>query len=149
MQPFPFLKVLGYRRHVRLERRQELAAILAEERSLVDHRSSLERRRQGQLAELGQLAESDELSVEAAARRRYFAGQLEIELLVVDDQLAQLRVEVEKRLEALIRADMDVQALERLEEKHVAREEYESLRKSEVELSDQWQAGQLAVSSKK
>lgn len=123
--------------------------MMAEERNLLDHRVSLDQKRQDQLTELGQLAESNQLSVEAAARRRYFAGQLEIEMLVVDEQITRVRVEVEKRREALIQADKDVQALERLEEKHVAKEEYESRRRIEVELSDQWQAGQLAASSKR
>lgn len=149
MQPFPFTKVLGYRRHVRQECRQELASVLAEERSLVGHRSSLDQKRQDQLTELGQMAESNQLSVEAAARRRYFAGQLEVEMLIVDEQITRLRIEVEKRRAALIQADKDVQALERLEEKHVAKEEYEGRRRSEVELSDKWQAGQLAVNSKR
>lgn len=143
MKPFPYVKVLDYRRHLRLERRQELAEVLAEERDLLAHRSRLDEEKQRQLEDLGRLAESNELSVEAAARRRYFAGQLEIEVMVVDEQILKLREEIEARRLALVGADQDVQSLERLEEKHVAREEYEGQRRTEMELGDQWQSAKL------
>lgn len=148
LKPFPFTKVLDYRRHSRQECRQELAAVMAEEQQLLHHRADLEQQKQSQLVELGRLAASSEFSVDAAARRRYFAGQLEIEVLLVDDHVAQLQAEIERCRDALIQADKDVQALERLEVKHVSREEYERLRRSEIELSDQWQAGKLSVVSK-
>lgn len=144
MQQFPFIKVLEYRRHLRLECRQELAAALADEQRLVNHRVGLEQAKQRQLEELGQLAASSRLSVDAAARRRYFAGQIDIELLVVDEQLLHHREQVERCRTALLQADQDLQALERLEEKHMTKEQYEFRRRTELELSDQWLAGRLA-----
>jgi flagellar export protein FliJ len=145
VQPFPFTKVLDYRRHMRLECRQELAEVLSEEQKLQDHRTGLEVERQRQLEELGQLAESSNLSVDAASRRRCFAGQLDIQLLVVNEQLLLLQVESEKCRTALVQADQDVQTLERLEEMHVTRTGYESRRRSEIELADQWQAARLVI----
>jgi len=145
VQPFPFTKVLDYRRHLRQECRQELAAVLSDEQVLRDDRSRLEVERQRQLDELGQLAESNHPSVDAAARRRRFAGQLDVELLVVKEQLAHLRDECEMRRSALVQADQEVQTLERLEELHVGRAEYEFRRRSEIELADQWQAGKLVI----
>jgi flagellar export protein FliJ len=145
VQPFPFTKVLDYRRHLRQECRQELAAVLADEQTLRDVRTRLEVERRRQLEELGRLAESSNPSVDAAARRRRFAGQLDRELLVVSEQLLHLRDESEKRRTDLLQADQQVQTLERLEEIHVGRAEYESRRRSEIELADQWQAGKLVI----
>ena len=138
MQQFSLNKVLDYRRHLRLERRQDLAVVLADEQSRLAHRSRLEQEKRRQLEELGRLAESSSLSVDAATRRRDFVSQLEVELIVVDQQLLQSRKEIEQRRTALVQADQDVQTLERLEEKHVSREAYESRRRSEREFGEQW-----------
>ncbi|GEM_PF-1160930 len=145
MQTFPYTKVLDYRRHVRLECRQELAAILADQQTLRERWSELNVDRQRQLDELGRLTESGYLSVDAAARRRYFTGQLDRELLVVNEQLLHIRDECELRRTVLVQADQDVQAMERLEEMHIGRAECESRRRSELELADQWQAGKLVI----
>ncbi len=130
---------------MRLECRQKLAEVLSEEQKLQDHRAELEVERRRQLQELRQLAESSDLSVDAATRRRYFAGQLDMQLLVVNEQLLLLQVDSDKCRAALVQADQDVQTLERLEELHVAGTTYESRRRSEIELADQWQAAKLAV----
>lgn len=140
IEPFPLEKVLEFRRHVRLERRHALAAALADEQQLLDERTQVEAVREETLTQLGEVTRPGQFNVEAAARRRYFTGQLDVRLLILKDQIDKAHLVVEQRRNELIKADQDVQALERLREKHVEEQTYELRRKSELELADQWQA---------
>lgn len=140
MKTFRLDKVLDYRKHLRLEARNALATALADEQTLLVHRSRIERQKNQQMSELASFTRSEVVNVEAAARRRYFTGQLDIQLLVLDEQLTQARQIVEQQRLMLVKADQEVKALERLREKHFAEETAHEQRRFEIELSEQWQS---------
>ena len=140
MKPFSLDKVLEYRRHLRQDARNALASAIADEQTLLSHRKFVENQKNEQIEELARVAQSEVLNVEAAARRRYFTGQLDIQMLVLDEQIAQAQQVVEQHRVALVRADQDVKALERLREQHVEQEMYHESRRVEVELGEQWQS---------
>lgn len=143
MKPFPLEKVLDYRRHLRVERRNALAAAMSEEQSLLDQRSEVESRKAETVSQLQSMTRPGELNVEAAARRRYFVGQLDIRILILAEQIEQAHAVVEQRRQELIVADQEVRMLERLREKHVEEETAGQLRRTELELADQWQAARF------
>ena len=60
--------------------------------------------------------------------------------MVLAQQLQQMAAYVEQKRQALIEADRDVKALERLKEEHIASERYTEERTSEHQLSEQWQS---------
>ncbi|MDA0284364.1 MAG: flagellar FliJ family protein [Planctomycetota bacterium] len=140
MKPFRLDKVLDYRKHLRVEARNALAAALADERTLLDNRAKVGRQKKTQMDQLSSFTRSDVINVEAAARRRYFTGQLDIQIMILDEQLAQARHIVELRRTTLVTADQEVKALERLRETHVAEEVASDLRRTEIELGEQWQS---------
>jgi flagellar protein FliJ len=140
MKPFRLEKVLEYRKHLRLEARNSLAAAMGDEQALLDYQTKTERQKQQQMGELATFAQSEAFNVEAAARRRYFMGQLDIQLMVVAEQLVQARMIVEQQRMVLVKADQEVKALERLREKHVEEETSQEQKRSEIELSEQWQS---------
>ncbi|MDA0808719.1 MAG: hypothetical protein O2945_13790 [Planctomycetota bacterium] len=140
MKPFRLDKVLEYRRHQRLEARNALASAISDEQTLIEHQARINRQKGQQLSELAGFTRSEVVNVEAAARRRYFTGQLEIQLMVVAEQLAQARLVVEQMRAVLVKADQEVKALERLHEKHVEEETSLEQKRTEIELSEQWQS---------
>jgi flagellar protein FliJ len=140
MKQFRLDKVLEYRRHQRLEARNALASAISDEQTLIEHQSRINRQKGQQLSELAGFTRSEVVNVEAAARRRYFTGQLEIQLMVVAEQLVQARQVVEQMRVVLVKADQEVKALERLREKHVEEETSLEQKRTEIELSEQWQS---------
>lgn len=140
MKPFRLDKVLDYRKHLRLEARNALAAALADERTLLDNRAKVGRQKKTQMDQLSSFTRSDVINVEAAARRRYFTGQLDIQIMILDEQLAQARQIVELRRTTLVTADQEVKSLERLRETHVEEEVASDLRRTEIELGERWQS---------
>tara|TARA_R110002072_G_scaffold302710_2_gene487852 strand:+ start:480242 stop:480679 length:438 start_codon:yes stop_codon:yes gene_type:complete len=140
MKPFRLDKVLEYRRHQRLDARNALASAISDEQTLIEHQAGINRQKNQQLSELAGFARSEVVNVEAAARRRYFTGQLEIQLMVVAEQLVQAKQVVEQMRIVLVKADQEVKALERLREKHVEEETSLEQKRTEIELSEQWQS---------
>lgn len=140
MKPFRLERVLEYRKHLRLEARNALASAIGDEQTLLDYQAKTERQKQQQMSELATFAQTEAFNVEAAARRRYFMGQLDIQLMVVAEQLVQARMIVEQQRRLLVKADQEVKALERLREKHVEEETSQEQKRSEIELSEQWQS---------
>ncbi|NQV27271.1 MAG: flagellar FliJ family protein [Rhodopirellula sp.] len=140
MKPFRLDKVLDYRKHLRLDARNALAAAIADEQTLIKHQERIERQKDQQMEELATLARSQVVNVEAAARRRYFSGQLDIQLMMVAEQLRQARHVVDQQRMLLVKADQEVKALERLREKHFEEETSQLQRRTEIELSEQWQS---------
>jgi flagellar FliJ protein len=140
MKPFRLDKVLDYRKHLRLDARNALASAITDEQTLIEQRSRIERQKNRQMTELAAFTRSDVVNVEAAARRRYYTGQLDIQLLVLAEQLTQAKQIVEQQRLVLVKADQEVKALERLREKHFEEETAHEQRRSEIELSEQWQS---------
>ena len=60
--------------------------------------------------------------------------------MVVAEQLVQARQVVEQMRVVLVKADQEVKALERLREKHVEEETSLEQKRTEIELSEQWQS---------
>lgn len=140
MKPFPLEKVLDVRRHTRQERRYALAAAMADEQQLIHLKQQQELQKQQLLDELAELSREESLNIEAAARRRYFVGQVEIQIMVIEQQIEQARQIVEQARSALIAADQDVKALEKLREQHLAEQAYSENRRNEIVLTEQWQS---------
>jgi flagellar export protein FliJ len=140
VKPFPLEKVLDVRRHTRQERRHALAAAMADEQQLIEMKTQRELQKQQLLNELAGLSQEESLNIEAAARRRYFVGQVEIQIMVIEQQIEQARLIVEQARSALITADQDVKALEKLREQHVAEQAYSENRRDEIVLTEQWQS---------
>jgi flagellar export protein FliJ len=140
MKPFRLEKVLEYRKHLRLEARNALASAIGDEQTLLKHQAMIERQKQQQMEELATFAQSEAFNVEAAARRRYFTGQLDIQLMVVAEQLVQARNVVEHQRMFLVKADQEVKVLERLRDKHFEEETALEHKRSEIQLSEQWQS---------
>jgi flagellar export protein FliJ len=140
VKPFPLEKVLDVRRHSRQERRHALAAAMADEQQLIDLKQQQELQKQQLLDELAELSREESLNIEAAARRRYFVGQVEIQIMVIEQQIEQARQIVEQARSALIAADQDVKALEKLREQHLAEQAYSENRRNEIVLTEQWQS---------
>ena len=140
MKPFRLEKVLEYRKHLRLDARNALASAISDEQTLLNHQAQAERQKQQQMGELATFAQSENFNIEAAARRRYFMGQLDIQLMVVAEQLIQARMIVEQQRMVLVKADQEVKSLERLYEKYVEEQTAQDQKRSEIELSEQWQS---------
>ena len=140
MKPFRLDKVLEYRKHLRLEARNALAVAIGDEQTLLEHQTRINRQKSQQLSELATFTQSEVVNVEAAARRRYFTGQLEVQLMVVAEQLVQAGQVVEQVRMVLVKADQEVKALERLREKHFDEETSHEQKRTEIELSEQWQS---------
>jgi flagellar protein FliJ len=140
MKPFRLDKVLDYRRHLRLGSRNALAAAISDEQMLLEYQTRIDRQKSQQMVELTTFTRSQVVNVEAAARRRYFIGQLDIQLMIVAEQLVQARQIVEQKRMLLVKADQEVKALERLREKYFEEETSQQQRRTEIELSEQWQS---------
>lgn len=140
MKPFRLDKVLEYRKHLRLEARNALAAAIGDEQTLLEQQARVNRQKSHQLAELATFTQSEVVNVEAAARRRYFTGQLDIQLMIVAEQLVQARQVVEQKRMVVVKADQEVKALENLRESHFEEETSQELKRTEIELSEQWQS---------
>lgn len=139
-KPFPLQKVLEYRRHLRLDRRNALAAAMAHERSYLDRQARVTNDRERQIAELSQLSQDQTMDIAATARRWYFASQLDIELRLVAQYIEKARQTVEACRQELIYADQEVKALERLQENFVAEQQFNANKQAELAMAEQWQA---------
>ncbi len=113
---------------------------MADEQQLIDLKQQQELQKQQLLDELAELSREESLNIEAAARRRYFVGQVEIQIMVIEQQIEQARQIVEQARSALIAADQDVKALEKLREQHLAEQAYSENRRNEIVLTEQWQS---------
>jgi flagellar export protein FliJ len=140
VKPFPLEKVLDVRRHTRQQRRHALAEAMADEQTLLELKLQREIQRQQLLDQLTGLSQAESLNVEAAARRRYFSGQIDIQIMVLDQQIEEARQHVERARSALIVADQDVKALEKLRETHFAEQAHAENRRNEIVLAEQWQS---------
>ena len=101
-------------------------------------RQQVIRERTEQLDQMRQLGTAGKMDVDAAARRRYFASQLVVDLARLDLERS-LAEQAERLCQAeLIKADQAVKVLENLEEKQ--RTEFLAVEeaKAQRELEDAW-----------
>ena len=141
---FQFDSLLRYRRHRRDLCRQLLADVMANRRRLEERRAALEVERTDQLGEIRTLQQSGEVDVDRAAARRYYAGRMLVDMLLVDRDQEAVHEQLERCRQALLQADRDVKALEKLRDKQQAEFLYEAGCREMRELDESWMAGHLA-----
>ncbi len=133
----PLLKLRQYRRDLC---RQLLASVLEDDARLVAERSKLEATRRFQLDEMKNLGASGSVDISGSAARRYYSGQLVVEMRLVDRRREVVAQQIDLCRKALVRADQEVKALEKIEEKQRSEYDYEQERRTSRELEDAWSA---------
>lgn len=135
---FRFETVLRYRRHRRDLCRTLLARLFEDDRKLEQQGTQIDTDRRSQLNEIRELAGESAVDIDRAAARRYYAGQLGIDTLILQQQRQELGERIELCRKTLVEADRDVRILEKLEEKHRGEYDAEQLRRSQRESEDVW-----------
>ncbi len=117
-----------------------LARLLADDRTLVEQRRHLQNQRLVQLDELRRLGEAGDVDVDGSTSRRYYTGRLLGQAAVVDRNRELLQQQLQLCRQALMKADQDVKALEKLAERRRAEFLYEDERRTARVLEDTWAA---------
>jgi flagellar protein FliJ len=137
---FPFASLLELRRNARDLLRRELADLVVQLDKLSVQRDGVAAERFAQFEELRTMSQDKYLQVEASLSRRGYADSLAADMTCIDDQR---RCAVEKIglcRSALLRADQQVESLEKLAQKqlveYVSREERHEMARDE----ETWQA---------
>lgn len=142
---FQFASLLVVRKNHRDVRQRTLAEARRRVSEIEDRRQRVIGERTEQLDQLRQMGLAGRLDVDAAARRRFFASQLMVDLARLDHEWA-VAEEIARVCQAeLVKADQAVKVLENLEEKQrtefIATEESRAQR----ELEEAWRpVGQAA-----
>ena len=137
---FRLAPLLTLRENERDLRRQALAAALRREDELKQARRQLERERGRQLEEVRRLGQPGALNVDGANSRRVYAGQLVTWLLQIEQERKGATQQVELCREALVLADQQVQALEKLRDRQLAEFRLNEERREARNLEEAWQA---------
>jgi len=145
---FKFEPVLKLRRYRRDLCRQLLAQILDDDARLVDSRRRLEDFRLRQLDELRDLGRAGAVNVDQSAARRYHSAQLAAEVRLVDHRRTIVAQQLDLCRQALVRADQEVKALEKIEERQRGEFVYEAERQAARELEDAWSAARAVEASR-
>jgi len=139
--------VLKLRRHRRDLVRMVLANVLEQAQETDGRHDSLLADREADLNALREAATGGVLDVDRATALRYHASRLSAEMAanrkerqIIAEQLAQVR-------QALIIADSDVQALEKLRERHLAEYDRKALIAEDREATDRWNGTAVGVSA--
>ena len=135
---FKLAALLKYRVYRRDMCRRLLAEVMADERAVVERITKFQASRTQALDELRAMGRGGRINVDRTIARRYYAGQLFAEIQMAERQREVIRQQLDLCRQALILADRDVKALEKLE----ARQRDEFLREEEHragrELDDVW-----------
>jgi flagellar FliJ protein len=140
---FALRPLLEFRRHRRDLCRQLLAEVLGDETALLAERQAVLQFRERQFAEMRGLIRPGKVSVERAISRRYHSGQLLVQVRMIEDKRRVVGQQLQLCRDALVKADMEVKVLERLEERQRSEFEYRAERKAQVEREDAWTARRL------
>jgi flagellar protein FliJ len=140
---FALRPLLEFRRHRRNLCRQLLAEVLADETALVSERHAVLASRQRQFAEMRGLSRQGKVSVERAIARRFHSGQLLGQVRLIEEKRRVIGQQLQLCRDALIKADMEVKVLERLEERQKGEYEYRAERQVQFEREDAWMARRL------
>lgn len=117
-----------------------MAEILADDATFLAERGRIEAEREAQLAELRQLNQPGDVNINQSANRRFYAGQLTADIVEIDRRRELVRQQLELCRQALVKADQEVRALEKLEEKQRAEFVLQTERRTAAQLEDAWQA---------
>jgi hypothetical protein len=140
---FGLRPLLEFRRHRRNLCRQLLAQVLADEGALLAHKRTALASRERQFAEMRALSRIGRVSIEGAISRRYHSGQLMGQVRMIEDKHRLIGQQLQLCREALVKADTEVKALERLEERQRAEFKYHDERRNQFEREDAWMARRL------
>jgi len=140
---FPLRSLLELRRHRRNLCRQLLAQVLADEAALLAQRQSALVSRERQFQEIRGLSRHGRVRIEGAISRRYHSGQLLAQVRTIQEKRRLVAQQLQLCREALVKADTEVKALERLEERRRAEYEYHADRRSQFEREEAWMARKL------
>lgn len=140
---YKFAAVLRYRKHQRDLCRQLLGQILAEEERIHSaiQRATIDKK--GVLDDVREKTLATQIDTRQVASRRFYAGQLAIQIAKLNHELAIVGQQKEHCRTALVEADQRVQALEKLEEKQRASHNEIQQRRSQQQLEEAWQATQV------
>jgi hypothetical protein len=120
-----------------------LAEVLADEAALLAQKQAVLASRERQFAEMRGLSRQGKVSVERAISRRYHSGQLLLQVRFIEDKRRVIAQQLQLCRDALIKADMEVKVLERLEERQRSEYEYQAERKAQFEREDAWMTRRL------
>ncbi len=140
---FPLRSLLDFRRHRRDLCRQLLAQVLADEANLLAERQTALASRERQFEEMRGLSRKGRVVVEAAISRRYHSGQILLQVRVIEEKRRLVGQQLQLCRDALIKADMEVKVLERLEVRQREEFAYHAERHNQFEREDAWMARRL------
>ena len=137
---FALRPLLEFRRHRRNLCRQLLAQVLSDEAALLAERQTALASRERQFAEIRGMSRRGRVSIEGAISRRYHTGQLLGQVRLIEEKRRLVGQQLQLCRDALVKADTEVKALERLEDRQRAEFEYRAERRNQFEREDAWMA---------
>jgi flagellar FliJ protein len=140
---FALRPLLEFRRHRRNLCRQLLAQVLSDEAALLAERQTALASRERQFAEIRGMSRRGPVSIEGAISRRYHTGQLLGQVRLIEEKRRLVGQQLQLCRDAIVKADTDVKALERLEDRQRAEFEYRAERRNQFEREDAWMARRL------
>jgi flagellar export protein FliJ len=141
---FRFDALQRYREYRRDLVRLLFAQVLQEREQLLSERRAKHAQHLRQFEEIRSATAKGNVDVDAAAARRYHAGQITMEVVQLERQIVLVEEQLEACRSALVAAEKDVDVLERLAEKQRRTFEYEQGRREQLALEDAWQAARFA-----
>lgn len=137
---FPLDSVLEYRRSRRDMCRQLMARVLADDRELAARERQLLEQRGAQLDEIRALDRGERVDIDRSMARRFHAARLHGELRALARNRQVLAGQLELCRKALVEADRDVKALEKLRARREAEHRAEHERRTNREMEEAWMA---------
>ena len=144
---FKLEALLKYRESRRDMCRQYLSQVLAEDQKLIDQKTEIQNNYAETEHHLKLLGQSGQFEIDKASVRRFHLGQLKLQMLQVDEQRRQLEEKLELCRKALLQADQEVKAIEKIKDKKISEHHYEQIKVENRELEENWQAAQLGMNA--
>jgi flagellar export protein FliJ len=140
MRPEQLETVLRVRRHQRDQVRMAMARILAEGRTIHEQQRHAEQQRSEALLALRAGTSLGNIDIDRAAGLRYHAGRLSIELAGLSQAAETHAQHVKAAQTVLAKADQQVKAVEKLQERHRAVRRLAAERRDDREATDRFSA---------
>lgn len=147
MKRNPLNAVLTQRESVRDRERMALGKLLAEDAKIGSKIDEYLADQMRQLAKVADLTREGRVDVQAVMSRRYYAGQLRAELLMLNAAREELGQEIAEQRGKLAQADAAVKAVENLLAKRAEQARIEAERRTQLQVEDQWAASQASKSA--
>lgn len=137
---FKLESLLKYRILRRDECRRLMGEIMQHDAELVADQQRLTADRGMQLEEMRHLGTSGAVNIDASAARRFYAGQLTGSIKEIDRRREMVAEQLNLCRQALVKADQDVKALEKLKEKQELEFRQAWEKRQQYELEESWSA---------